>query len=314
MSEVRSIIHWTPEKIAQFGAVPLMFNHELHNHSLFSDAALVRLLDNMKRDDYRVSATDVAPDGTHRRRQGEILGLSGQEALDAVKNGRIWILRLCPDKRDPAYQDLLHDIYGEMQRMVPGFKPSLLGIMAVIISSPKAYVAYHCDMPGQTLWQIRGTKRVYVYPNKPPFLPQATLEKIAIRETDEYMAYDKSFDDAAATFDLQPGQMLYWPLNAPHRIQNADCVNVSFTTEHSTPADRRFFFVNYANGILRNRLGRQRLSQKTSGLGYWTKLGVAAAYKFTGNVRKRARLNIDFAVDPMAPQCVRTVPAYLQDP
>jgi hypothetical protein len=309
-----TILQWTPDKVAQFGAVPLKFNHGLQSHPLFSEQAIVRILDDLGRHDYRVSTTDISPDGLHKRRQGEIKGMSGEQVLESVRRGQIWVLRVAPEKREPAYLDLLHQIYTEVQRMVPGFKLARLGIMALIISSPKAHVTYHADVPGQTLWQIRGKKRVFVYPNKPPFLPQAAFEKITIRETDEYIPYDKSFDEKAVVFDLEPGQMLYWPLNAPHRIENADCVNVSFTTEHSTAAERRFFFVNYANGILRNRFGRQRLSQKTTGLGYWSKLALAAAFKATGNVRKRAPLHIDFHVDPTAPRSVRSVPAYIQRP
>src|SRR5258708_2340775 len=254
-SEAAHLIEWDPERIAKFGAVPLQFNHSLRDHALFSENALARLLDNVGRDDYRVNTMDIASHNSRSRREGEIRDLPGKDVLEAVRAGRIWILLLRPDKRDSAYRDLLHDIYGEMRRMVPGFKPDL-GIMAILISSPNVQVLYHCDIPGQTLCQLRGQKRVYVYPNHPPFLKQYSLEKIALRETQEFLPYEEGFDAGAVIFDLQPGQMLHWPLNAPHRIVNGDCVNVSFTTEHFTPGDRRSFFVNYANGILRNRFGR----------------------------------------------------------
>jgi hypothetical protein len=283
----------------------------LRDHPLFSESALARLLDNVGRHDYKVNTMDIGSHNVRSRREGEIRGLSGQEVLEAVRTGRIWILLLRPDKRDSAYRALLHDIYAEMRRMVPNFKVDLAIMGAILISSPNVQVLYHCDIPGQTLWQVRGQKRVYVYPNKPPFLKQDSLEKIALRETQEFLPYEEGFDAGAVVFDLQPGQMLHWPLNAPHRIVNGDCVNASFTTEHFTPGDRRSFFVNYANGILRNRFGRHELSQKTSGPSYWAKLGLAAAYKFSGNQRKHRKvLPVDFIVDPKAPQGLRTVPAH----
>jgi hypothetical protein len=218
---------------------------------------------------------------------------------------------LKPHKAEPAYADLLRDIYTEMEGAVPSLSTDFRK-MTVLISSPNVQVYYHCDIPGQTLWQVRGQKRVYVYPSKEPFLNQAALEKIALGEAHEIsLPYDPAFDDAAVVYDLKPGQMLHWPLNAPHRIVNGDCVNVSFTTEHFSPSGRRTFYVNYANGVLRNRLGLKRLSQHIDGPSYWAKFGVAAAYKLTGSQRRRRKtLQVDFAVDPRAPHGVRNIPSY----
>ncbi|MGI9406697.1 MAG: hypothetical protein ACR2O4_10035 [Hyphomicrobiaceae bacterium] len=188
--------------------------------------------------------------------------------------------------------------------------------MSLLISSPNVQVYYHADVPGQTLWQVRGTKRVYVYPNKAPFLPQAALEKIVLGEAHEIsLDYEPWFDNYAQVIDLQPGQMAHWPLNCPHRIVNADCLNVSFTTEHWTDALRDAYAVNYANGILRKRLGDRfdevPLSQSTDGLGKWGKMGVAAAAKFSGlQKRNKTPFHIDFKVDPSAPHSVRDIEAY----
>jgi hypothetical protein len=65
-----------------------------------------------------------------------------------------------------------------------GFK-SFNHTMSILISSPKVQAYYHADVPGQTLWQVRETKRVYVYPNTPPFLPQAALAKLVLGEAHE---------------------------------------------------------------------------------------------------------------------------------
>jgi hypothetical protein len=198
-----------------------------------------------------------------------------------------------------------------MEREVPGFRTNFRKL-TILISSPEVMVYYHCDIPGQTLWQVRGHKRVYVYPTRPPFLEQAALERIALGEAHEIsLPYDQAFDAHADVFDLASGQMLHWPLNAPHRVVNGDCVNVSFTTEHFTRAGRRSFYVNCANGVLRRRLGWSNLSQRTSGPGYVAKLGLAAAYKFSGGQRKRRKtMRVDFAVDPAAPGGVRPTPAH----
>ena len=93
--------------------------------------------------------------------------------------------------------------------------------------------------PGQSLWQIRGTKRVYLYPPVAPFLTPEQIERIILSGVEVDMDYAPWYDEHAAVFDLKPGEMLHWPLNSPHRVDNHDCLNVSLTTEYWTDPIRR---------------------------------------------------------------------------
>ena len=71
------------------------------------------------------------------------------------------------------------------------------------------------------------------------------------------------------------------------------------------------YHVNFANGVLRHRLGFANLRRHTRGPGYWGKLGLSLAYKAAGVHRhRRKRLAVDFRVDPDAPRGVRDIPAY----
>jgi hypothetical protein len=304
------VLDLTDQKVADFGLAPLQLRHRLSEHPLFSEEALIRLLETVEPQDYQLNTMDASDHDSASRREGRIGDLTGREVLQVVASGRIWILLMRPQKLDPRYGELLRQLYDEFAHRVPGFRPYLLN-MAILISSPNAQVYYHCDIPGQMLWQIRGTKRIYIYPNKEPFLDRAYLEQVALGEMHECgLPYERSFDRDAVVYDLQPGQMLHWPLNAPHRIENANCVNVSFATEHFTRELRRHYYVNCANGVLR-KSGRAPLSQKTDGLTYWTKFGVAALHKISGSKRKRKRTpKIEFAIDPTAPNGVRPLTGY----
>src|SRR5690606_14015079 len=122
------------------------------------------------------------------------------------------------------------------------------------ISSPKAEVYYHMDLPGQSLWQIHGKKRVYVYPAVPPFRRDEDLEQIALYQVEVDIPYDPAYDSHARVFELEGGEMLHWPLNAPHRVETLDCLNISMTTEYWTEPIRRAQMINLANGILRTKL------------------------------------------------------------
>jgi len=100
-------------------------------------------------------------------------------------------------------------------------------------------------------------------------------------------------------------------LNCPHRIVNADCLNVSFTTEHWTGDLRNAYAVNYANGVLRRRMGLNQLRQPQSGLGLHARMALAGAWKLSGIQNKRQhKFKIDFKVDPNAPNSVRDIEAY----
>jgi hypothetical protein len=287
------------DQIAGFGHVPLLLRHAAHRSDLFTDERLARLIEGSQRENYYVNTTTPGATDKSSRREGDLSRL------------RIWILLLQPEKVDPEYGELLERIYVELSSRMPTFSVKKKKI-SVLISSPGIPVFYHCDLAGQTLWQVRGEKTVFVYPAREPYLPQTNLEKIVLNEAHEVsLPYDPGWDAAAETFTIQPGDMLHWPLNAPHRVQNGDSVNVSFTTEHVTADVRRTYVVNYANGILRRTLGLQQLSQSTKGMNYWAKYATLGAARMLQVQKGREQtFRIDFTVDPNAPGGFRDIPAY----
>ena len=92
------ILGWSDTDVANFGKVPLQFEHTLHHHPLFSDEALARLLERLERSDYYVNTMDVTSHNVRSRREGEIRDLTGEQILKAVRNGQIWILVMRPER------------------------------------------------------------------------------------------------------------------------------------------------------------------------------------------------------------------------
>jgi len=305
------ITDWQPHYPQVWGNQALRLQHRLASSELFTDEALAALIENSPREAYHVNYSQKTPGNPPKRREGEIKGLSGAEVIETVKNGNIWVNLTAPARTNPAYGALLDSLYAEFEERVPGFA-SYKRNLTILISSPNVSVKYHADVPGQSLWQVRGTKKVYVYPAQAPFISQPALEKLILgqlRETD--MPFEPWFDDFAQVYDLEAGQMLHWPLNGPHRVVNHGMLNVSFTTEHWTDDLRKHYAVNYANGVLRNKLGMQKLSQQVTGLSYLTKLGIAGAVKFSPlNPQKKKVYTVDFQVDPAAPEGVRDIAAH----
>lgn len=306
------VTDWQDHHARLFGRHALMLRHRLAESGLFDDAALAKLIESAPREAYHVNYSQKTPGNPPKRREGEIKDLSGAAVLDAVRAGNIWINLTAPDRLDPAYGKLVDDIYAEFEQRVPGLK-TYKRKLTLLISSPGVSVKYHSDVPGQSLWQVRGTKKLYVYPAQAPFISQPALERLILgelRETD--MPFEPWFDDYATVYELTPGTMLHWPLNGPHRVVNADMLNVSFTTEHWTDELRRSYAVNYANGIIRKATGTTAaLSQNTEGLGYLAKLALAGAVKFSPlNPQKLKRYEVDFRVAPGQPDSIRDIPGY----
>ncbi len=310
MSHALVEIH--PGQVLDFGRKPLAFKHKLADSALFSDAALERLIEATPRCRYHVNTIDRAETDSRKWREGEMSGLSGREVMAAVARGAIWVHLQRVQEVSEEYATLLDDLFGEIARDVPGFR-SYRRSMSVLISSPRMNVALHADVPGQSLWQIRGRKRVWIYPPRPPFLPQDRIENIVLqRSGDTDLPYDPSYESEAESFELEPGDWSTWPRNAPHRVRNADCVNVSFTTEHWTDDLRAGYAVDYANGLLRPFVRGRELSQRTVGPAFLAKLALAAAHKGWRKLiaARGMPLRIDFRVDPTAEPGFVNIPPY----
>lgn len=253
------ITDWTDDKRKAFSRRPLAFQHALHERPMFDDAGLAEVLDRYPRDQLGIFTMGEDPVAWRTWRRGCGDDLSGAELLEAVKTGRIWLnLRHCNEHLE-AYAALSDEIFGDIEGEVRGLRTFKRDV-GLLISSPNAQVFYHLDVSLVTLWQIRGRKRMWMYPVQEPYVGQEDLEKIVLKETAEQFTFDPAWDGGAETVELEPGMMVTWPQNAPHRLVNGPMLNVSLSIEFMTPGALMRADVIYANGLLRKRLGaRPRL-------------------------------------------------------
>ena len=276
--------------------------HSLHQHPLFSLEALSSLITNYPRENYGLIHTSCDGDGERRWREGDMAGASGQQVIDAIAKGSMWLNLRDVGRYQRSYGALLDEAYAELAAHLPGFEPGAMK-MGILISSPNAQVHYHCDLPGQLLWQISGRKRVYVYAPQPPFLEPQALEDIALSGFEFKLNYQSAFDAQAQVLELEPGGMLTWPLNSPHRVDNHDCLNISVTTEHWTEANRRSQKMNLANAVLRKHLHWTPRSRALNGPGYLAKSVLQAAWRRSpwAASTQRAHRPVEFRLAPDVP-------------
>ncbi|MEM1287738.1 MAG: hypothetical protein AAGH60_05255 [Pseudomonadota bacterium] len=301
---------FTEKHKALWGKHTVQLGHNLDEHELFSDAALMELIDKYPRDRYNLVTMPKPGAPKSFWREGEKGASSGQDIYEAIADGQLWINMRAVGEVDKRYDGVLDGIFDELKSYMPDFD-TFKREMGILVSSPGAQVYYHCDIPGQSLWQVRGKKKVYVYPNTAPFLPEPSMEQIILGQSEEEIHYEPWFDDYAEIIELEPGQMLHWPLNGPHRVENLGMLNVSITTEHYTNDIRKQYAVRYANGLLRERLGLKNLSSSIDNASVYPKLALAAAVKFSGlNAGKQVQRMVDFRVDKAAPKGMIDIPAY----
>lgn len=286
MGRDRILTDWNAEGAARFGKAPLRLAHRLDRHPLFAMTTIAGLIDAYPREHYSLVETGT-PGGDRVWREGDFGGLPGKAVVAAIAQGRMWLNLRNLSGVDARYGALLDEIFDELAEEMPGFAPERKNC-GLLISSPGAEVYYHADLPGQALVQIAGKKRVYVYPAAPPFVSPRDLEDIALHDLEVGLEYDPAFDMAAEVFEFEPGQMLHWPLNAPHRIENLGTLNISLTISYQTEEIRRLGVVNLANAILRHRFGLAPNSRAISGPGFWMKAALQKAMR-GGRWVKQAR-------------------------
>lgn len=283
------ITDWTDAKGRAFGHENLTFTHDLADRPQFTDEGLASLLDRYPRDKLGVFTMGEDPVAWTTWRRGAAGSLSGDALLEAAKAGRIWLNLRETNLYLPDYAALGDEIFADQAAHAPGLR-TFKRDLGMLISSANAQVFYHLDVPLVSLWQIRGEKRVWVYPVAAPYVPQEALEAIVLRETAEQFAFEPAWDAGAEVYDLTPGKMVTWRQNAPHRIENGPMLNVSLSIEFMTPQALMRANVIYANGLLRRSLGARPTVQSGLNPLSLSKLAVARGAKALGLVKPNLRV------------------------
>ncbi|WP_426436852.1 hypothetical protein [Bradyrhizobium genosp. P] len=269
MTTGRFFTKWDDTHSELWSHQTIRLEHSVHEQPAFSLDELARLIETYPREHYSLVMTGAR--GSSRIwRDGEIGKLSGRQVIEAISRGGLWLNLREVSSIDRRYHDMIDQMFAEVAAKVPGFEMPTHQA-GILISSPDAQVYYHVDLPGQGLIQIAGRKRVYIYPNTPPFIRPEHLEDCALFQSEVDIPYAAWYDRHARVIDLEPGQMLNWPLNAPHRVENLGTFNISMTVSYMNDDIRRAQALHLANGILRRRFGYAPKSRSLHGPAFCAK-------------------------------------------
>lgn len=302
------LIDWTPADFASLEERVLVAKHAMADTGLFTDESLAEILDRHP-DSALTLATMGQDSNTFEWRDGDRNGIAGEQLLEIVKQGHLWINCRKILQYQPRLAKLVNDVYDELEAGNPRFRADDRSAN-LLISSPNAIVHYHVDMPVNMLWHLRGRKRVWVYPHfDDRFASLPVLEKVCAGLWSEDVPYQSEWDKYALVFDPEPGQLITWPQLAPHRVTNQEGLNVSLSTEHKNARARRRLNVHQANHFLRSRMGWQPKDAKVEGIAAHAKQLLARinrySLKLRGTKQKQFEYPKSFIVDPSQPRGIR---------
>ena len=271
------MVDWNDEKSAEFRRGVIQARHRLHRAPEFTDLSLAALLNRHPRElcDFCTMGEDPADRDSWRA--GDAGQLDGQELLEAVRAGKLWINLRDAMNVDPVFKPLFASLMSQLKALNPGFNP-MRAYGGILISSPRAQVFYHADVSETFLLHVRGRKRFRIYPPRAPWMEDVALEDILHKDQTEDVPYEASWDADAAQIDLEPGDFVSWPLHAPHRVENLEGLNVSITCEMVTRDSLMKNAVHHANGAMR-RLGFTPKSAKVTGPEAYAKLAFSKVWK-----------------------------------
>jgi hypothetical protein len=250
----QSPIQLSRAQAEQFQRVPVRFRHGFAGDPAFQEPALRALLERHPEALTDININEISNDGRATVRTGGRGGLVGAAILEAVKSGRVWVNLRKIDAHDPAIAGLMTGALAALQAARPDFRP-IKPQGQLLLSGPQARVPYHADQPGVVLFHLVGHKRIWVYPNRAPWLEDRAMEAVALGQSTEDLPYRPAFDDDAQVFDLAPGDGVSWPIHAPHRVDNLGTFNVSLSVEFMTWEARLRQGSYFTNGALRRRFG-----------------------------------------------------------
>jgi len=298
------ITDWTDENTEKFQSETFRIKHDLISTGLFSDEALSELLDKHPKDQLDVCALSDHPIYQYKFRTGDARDVDGKTLIEAVKAGEIWMNLRKAMNIHPEYNAVLEKMYGEIAELT-GKKP-FHARGGILISSPAAQVPLHFDATETILWHVRGQKRMYLYPQTEDYLPDEDYEMLMFRVTEDYLPYKPEMEAAAEIYDLEEGEMITWPLNRPHRVENKSyCVSV--TTEYSTHESTIKNAAMYTNAVLRRKLGRNPNWNSASMPEKYIKASLGKVLRKIGVLDTLQEDDmVSFKID-------KTVPGYIKD-
>jgi len=214
---------------------PFGFGHDLVGEPLLSLGGLARAAGEMPCG--MVEGTAWTGSASKPR---PLAAVEAEAAVEAVASGACWLILRNLEQLD-GYRQLMSTTLAAVRRLPRYANLEILRPMCfAFVSSPAIRVPLHIDPEHNFLYQIQGTKTLWL-PDLAArrLISRAELRRFYLDETGfEFEALDET-EAALRPWPLRPGLGVYVPVTAPHRVTNDDLASVAFSVTFRTLASER---------------------------------------------------------------------------
>jgi hypothetical protein len=227
---------------------PFKIRNSLAGHPLFEDGRLKRLLRKLPREHVEIRDVKLsgADDGAYRR--GELLkNVDPIDAFERLAEKPAWMLLHESWIHDREYAELITQYMRDLSEAVAGMDGEISDLGCwLFLSSGKSVVHFHADPDQSFLNQIRGSKTAFVYPAR--ILPESTVERLVYTGNQGAVTYQPEYEaEVFPAVPLTPGDTVFLPLFAPHRVINDGEISVSINVGFHIRESRRRRDVHLVN-------------------------------------------------------------------
>ncbi|HEX7742792.1 MAG TPA: cupin-like domain-containing protein [Sphingobium sp.] len=180
-------------------------------------------------------------------------GLTLGETIRTIETNGSWVV-LKNVERDAAYGALLDAALAELAPIVERATGPMLHREAFIfLSSPGSVTPFHMDPEHNILLQIRGEKRMTVFPAGDEELTPTVQSEAFHAGGHRNLAWREDFLGRGTAVTLLPGDAIHVPVKAPHFVENGPAVSISLSVTWRSDRSVAESELHGLNALLRRR-------------------------------------------------------------
>ncbi|HET6552660.1 MAG TPA: cupin domain-containing protein [Dyella sp.] len=218
------------------------FRHALLDHPLLQSEQLVELGKRCRGTTRWYAFNSDVTAGTDFDEAAQLFpcAKSAVDSLRDIGKANAWVL-LRHIQADPLYRELVDSVINAMQPMIERKDPGLYYRAGWIFSaSPNTATPFHIDRSHVFLFQVRGTKTVYVWDAEDTQVCSDRARDVFHMSHDlSRTLWNESFRQRAHVFQLSPGMGVYMPLTSPHMVETSNEASTTISFTYNTDATRR---------------------------------------------------------------------------
>ena len=201
-------------------------DHSLVDNSLMDLPTLALLGETLPPDSVEYNRGDI-PIGVNGKPEGN--GLDIGATIRNARKSNSWAVLKNVEQSKP-YAELLYELTEELRPTIEAATGEMLHPQGFIfISSPGAVTPYHFDPEHNILLQLRGHKKITVFPAGDRRFASDLAHEAYHTGGARELKWDDRFKRYGLPFNLYPGDAVYVPVMAPHFVQNGNDVSISLS-------------------------------------------------------------------------------------